>query len=65
MKKILTRKSRITSLLRENNDTLEKSINDLDTYISRSYNTYNTYNNSNYMPKSTRFTYQFGELSYI
>ncbi len=65
MKKILTRKSRITSLLRENNDTLEKSINDLDTYISRSYNTYNTYNNSNYMPKFTRFTYQFGERSYI
>ena len=62
MKEILTRKSRITSLLRDNNDTLERSINDLDTYISRSYNNYDY---SKYMPNSTRFTYQFGERSYV
>jgi chromosome segregation ATPase len=62
MKEILTRKSRITSLLRDNNDTLERSINNLDTYISRSYN---NYDNSKYMPSSTRFTYQFGERSYV
>ena len=62
MKEILTRKSRITSLLRDNNDTLERSINNLDTYISRSYNNYDY---SKYMPNSTRFTYQFGERSYV
>ena len=37
MKEILTRKSRITSLLRDNNDTLERSINNLDTYMSPNY----------------------------
>ena len=62
MKEILTRKSRINSLLRDNNDTLERSINNLDTYISRSYY---DYNNSKYIPNSTRFTYQFGERSYV
>ena len=49
IKKVLTRKNRITSLLRNNNDTLEKSINDLDKYI-------NTYDNTA-QQNSPRFTY--------
>ena len=49
IKKVLTRKNRITSLLRNNNDTLEKSINDLDKYI-------NTYDNR-VQQSSPRFTY--------
>ena len=63
MKEVLCRKNRITSLLRDNNDTLEKSINNLDTY-NRSYNTYNSYNYSS-LTKSPRYTYQLGERSYI
>ena len=63
MKEVLCRKNRITSLLRDNNDTLEKSINNLDTY-NRSYNSYNNYNYSS-STKSPRYTYQLGERSYI
>ena len=63
MKEVLCRKNRITSLLRDNNDTLEKSINNLDTY-NRSYNTLNSYNYSS-SNKSPRYTYQMGERSYI
>ena len=63
MKEVLCRKNRITSLLRDNNDTLEKSINNLDTY-NRSYNTYNSYNYSS-STKSPRYTYQLGDRSYI
>ena len=62
MKEVLKRKNRITTLLRDNNDTLEKSINNLDAYISKSYNTYNNYN---YPSNSARYTYQLGERSYI
>ena len=61
MKKVLCRKSRITSLLRDNNDTLERSINNLDEYINKSYN---DYNNNNYLSNSSRYTYQMGR-SYI
>ena len=49
IKRVLTRKNRITSLLRNNNDTLEKSINDLDKYI-------NTYDNTA-QQNLPRFTY--------
>ena len=63
MKEVLTRKNRITSLLRDNNDTLERSINNLDTYINKSCN--NSYNNYNYSSNSPRYTYQMGERSFI
>ena len=60
MKEVLSRKSRITSILRENNDSLEKSINDLESYINST--AYNDYNNR---PNLTKLTYQFGERTYI
>ena len=60
MKEVLSRKSRITSILRDNNDTLEKSINDLESYINST--AYNDYNNR---PNLTKLTYQFGERTYI
>ena len=60
MKEILSRKSRITSILRDNNDSLEKSINDLESYINST--AYNDYNNR---PNLTKLTYQFGERTYI
>lgn len=63
MKEVLKRKNRIISLLRNNNDTLEKSINNLDTYINNSYNTYNE--NIKYQSNSPKYTYQFKERSYI
>jgi phosphotransacetylase len=63
MKEILTRKNRITSLLRDNNDSLEKSINNLDSYLNKSYN--NSYNNYNYSSNSPRYTYQMAERNYI
>ena len=55
-KNILKRKERITSLLKNNNDTLEKSINDLDSFINK---------NNDYILKqqisqvSPRFTYSY------
>ena len=63
MKEVLCRKSRITSFLRDNNDALERPINNFDTYINKSYNDYNDYqdyNNYNYLPNSSRYTYQMG-----
>ena len=53
MKDIVKRKDRITSLLKDNNDTLEKSINDLDSFINK--------NNINYQSQqiSPRFTYLY------
>ena len=53
MKNIVKRKDRITSLLKDNNDTLEKSINDLDSFINK--------NNINYQSQqiSPRFTYLY------
>ena len=53
MKNIVKRKDRITSLLKNNNDTLEKSINDLDSFINK--------NNINYQSQqiSPRFTYLY------
>ena len=54
MKEIIKRKSRITSLLKSNNDNLEKSINDLDSFLSR----------KSYYPiqqVSPRFTYIYGQ----
>ena len=63
MKEVLKRKNRIISLLRNNNDTLEKSINNLDTYINNSYNTYNE--NIKYQSNLPKYTYQFAERSYI
>ena len=50
MKEVLERKERINSLLRYNNETLEKSVNDLDMYI-------NSY--GNYQPSSSRYTYLY------
>ena len=63
MKKVLKRKNRIISLLKDNNDTLEQSINNLDKYINTTYNTYN--NNYNDPLNSSRYTYQLRERSYI
>ena len=61
MKEILSRKSRITSLLRDNNDTLERSVNNLDKYVNCT-----SYDNYSYdRPSSQRLTYQFQERSYI
>ena len=50
MKEIIKRKSRITSLLKSNNDNLEQSINDLDTFL----NSKAIYQNQQISP---RFTY--------
>ena len=61
MKEVLKRKSRIISLLRNNNDTLEKSINDLDAYINNSCNIYD----NSYKPYSPRNTYELAQSSYI
>ena len=55
MKELLARKGRINNLLRNNNDTLERSINNLDTYI-------NTYENNHQYP--SRYTYLY-QPSYI
>ena len=63
MKEVLKRKNRIKSLLRDNNDTLEQSINNLEKYINNTYNTYN--NNYNNPSNSSRYTYQLRENSYI
>ena len=52
MKKILARKNRITSLLKNNNDTLEKSINDLDSSIHQK---------ELYQQSSPRFTYLYAQ----
>lgn len=61
MKEVLSRKSRITSLLRDNNDTLERSVNNLDKYVNCT-----SYDNYSYdRPSSQRLTYQFQERSYI
>jgi len=60
MKEILSRKCRITSLLRDNNDTLERSVNNLDSYISST--ACNDYNNR---ANSTRLTYQFADRNYL
>ena len=62
MREVLKRKNRIISLLRDNNDTLEKSINELDAYINNnSCNIYQT----DYKTNSPRNTYQFAQRSYI
>ena len=50
MKEIIKRKSRITSLLKNNNDNLEQSINDLDSFL----NSKKIYQNQQISP---RFTY--------
>ena len=50
MKEIIKRKSRITSLLKSNNDNLEQSINDLDSFL----NSKTIYQNQQISP---RFTY--------
>ena len=50
MKEIIKRKSRITSLLKNNNDNLEQSINDLDSFL----NSKAIYQNQQISP---RFTY--------
>ena len=50
MKEIIKRKSRITSLLKSNNDNLEQSINDLDSFL----NSKAIYQNQQISP---RFTY--------
>ena len=50
MKEIIKRKSRITSLLKNNNDNLEQSINDLDSFL----NSKTIYQNQQISP---RFTY--------
>jgi len=55
MKKIMKRKDRITSLLKSNNDNLEKSINDLDSFIKRNNNYYQN------QQSSPRFTYLYEE----
>ena len=52
MKKILARKNRITSLLKNNNNTLEKSINDLDSSIHQK---------ELYQQSSPRFTYLYAQ----
>jgi len=59
MKEVLSRKCRITSLLRDNNDTLERSVNNLDSYISST--ACNDYNNR---ANSSRLTYQFADRNY-
>ena len=51
MKELLARKGRINNLLRNNNDTLERSINNLDTYI-------NTYENNHQYPSRYTYLYQ-------
>jgi chromosome segregation ATPase len=61
MREVLKRKNRIISLLRDNNDTLEKSINDLDEYINNSCNIYE----NDYKTNSPLNTYQFAQRSYI
>ena len=51
MKELLARKGRIYNLLRSNNDTLERSIDNLDTYI-------NTYENNHQYPSRYTYLYQ-------
>ena len=55
MKKIVARKSRISSLLKDNNDTLEKSLNDLEASIHINDN------NNQYQQSSPRFTYIYDQ----
>ena len=52
MKEVLARKGRINSLLKTNNNTLEKSVNDLDRYIN------------SYQPNNSRYTYIY-QQNYI
>ena len=54
MKKIVARKSRISSLLKDNNDTLEKSLNDLEASIHIN-------ENNQYQQSSPRFTYIYDQ----
>ena len=62
MKEVISRKNRITSLLRDNNQTLEKSINDLDKYINSSSNNLENQNNRT---NNQMFIYQDGNINYI
>lgn len=57
IKEVMSRKNRITSLLKDNNETLEKSINDLDQYI-------NNYDNQDYNSNSQMYTYQLRNINY-
>ena len=52
---IIKRKSRITSLLKSNNDNLEQSINDLDSFL----NSKTIYQNQQISP---RFTYIYEQI---
>ena len=60
LKRFYPEKFRITSLLRFNNDTLERLVNNLDSYISST--ACNDYNNR---ANSSRLKYQFADRNYL